>query len=57
MTATVAIGEFARLSNLSVKTLRHYHDIGLLAQQVGDFPFAFVAPLGANYDENRHVAS
>ncbi|MBF6357949.1 MerR family transcriptional regulator [Nocardia higoensis] len=31
MTATVAIGEFARLSNLSVKTLRHYHDIGLLA--------------------------
>jgi hypothetical protein len=33
------------------------HDIGLLAQQVGDFPFAFVAPLGAYYDENRHVAS
>ncbi|WP_040794020.1 MerR family transcriptional regulator [Nocardia higoensis] len=31
MTATVAIGEFARLSNLSVKTLRYYHDIGLLA--------------------------
>jgi len=30
MTATVAIGEFARLSNLSVKTLRYYHDIGLL---------------------------
>ena len=33
------------------------HDIGLLAEQVGDFPFAFVAPLGAYYDENRHVAS
>ncbi len=33
------------------------HDIGLLAQQVGDLPFAFVAPLGAYYDENRHVAS
>ncbi|WP_067864527.1 MerR family transcriptional regulator [Nocardia shimofusensis] len=31
MTATVAIGEFARLSHLSVKTLRYYHDIGLLA--------------------------
>ncbi|BAD55134.1 MerR family transcriptional regulator [Nocardia farcinica] len=31
MTATVTIGEFARLSHLSVKTLRYYHDIGLLA--------------------------
>ncbi|MGW4371678.1 MerR family transcriptional regulator [Nocardia takedensis] len=29
-TATVPIGEFARLTRLSVKTLRHYHDIGLL---------------------------
>ncbi|MEU2173363.1 MerR family transcriptional regulator [Nocardia sp. NPDC019219] len=31
MTATVPIGEFSRLSNLSVKTLRYYHEIGLLA--------------------------
>jgi DNA-binding transcriptional MerR regulator len=30
MTASVTIGEFARLSHLSVKTLHHYHDIGLL---------------------------
>ena len=30
MTAEVGIGEFARLSHLSVKTLRYYHDIGLL---------------------------
>ncbi|PXX63220.1 DNA-binding transcriptional MerR regulator [Nocardia tenerifensis] len=30
MTATVSIGEFARLTCLSVKTLRHYHDIELL---------------------------
>ncbi|RJO77982.1 MerR family transcriptional regulator [Nocardia panacis] len=30
MTATVSIGEFARLTHLSVKTLRHYHDIDLL---------------------------
>ncbi|MDO3650781.1 MerR family transcriptional regulator [Nocardia mangyaensis] len=30
MTATVAIGEFARLTLLSVKTLRHYHAIELL---------------------------
>lgn len=30
MTVTVAIGEFARMSHLSVKTLRYYHDIGLL---------------------------
>ncbi|MEV6215710.1 MerR family transcriptional regulator [Nocardia sp. NPDC051833] len=31
MTATVAIGEFARLTHLSVKTLRYYHEIELLA--------------------------
>ncbi|MET7773079.1 MerR family transcriptional regulator [Nocardia sp. NPDC005366] len=31
MTATVSIGEFSRLTHLSVKTLRHYHDVGLLA--------------------------
>ncbi|GGK61007.1 MerR family transcriptional regulator [Nocardia camponoti] len=30
MTATVAIGEFARLTHLSVKTLRFYHEIALL---------------------------
>jgi DNA-binding transcriptional MerR regulator len=31
MTAVVTIGEFSRLTHLSVKALRHYHDIGLLA--------------------------
>ncbi|NEW42615.1 MerR family transcriptional regulator [Nocardia cyriacigeorgica] len=30
MTAIVPIGEFARLSHLSVKALHHYHDIDLL---------------------------
>lgn len=30
MTATVPIGEFSRLSHLSVKTLRYYHEIDLL---------------------------
>ncbi|MFD0361953.1 MerR family transcriptional regulator [Nocardia sp. GCM10030253] len=30
MTATVSIGEFARLTYFSVKTLRYYHDIELL---------------------------
>ncbi|MFI6043282.1 MerR family transcriptional regulator [Nocardia sp. NPDC051321] len=30
MTATVSIGEFARLTYLTVKTLRYYHDIELL---------------------------
>ena len=29
MQTTVAIGEFSRLSHLSVKALRHYHEIGL----------------------------
>jgi DNA-binding transcriptional MerR regulator len=31
MSASVPIGEFSRLTHLTVKTLHHYHDIGLLA--------------------------
>ena len=31
MTASVTVGEFSRLTHLSVKTLHHYHEIGLLA--------------------------
>jgi DNA-binding transcriptional MerR regulator/effector-binding domain-containing protein len=30
VTATLSIGEFSKLTHLSVKTLRHYHDVGLL---------------------------
>ena len=30
MTATLAIGDFSRATHISVKMLRHYHDIGLL---------------------------
>lgn len=30
MSAQLSIGEFSRLTHLSVKTLRHYHDVGLL---------------------------
>ena len=30
MTATLAIGDFSRATHLSVKMLRHYHEIGLL---------------------------
>ena len=30
MTATLAIGDFSRATHLTVKTLRHYHDVGLL---------------------------
>jgi DNA-binding transcriptional MerR regulator len=30
MTTTVTVGQFATLTHLSVKTLRHYHDVGLL---------------------------
>ena len=30
MTAALTVGEFSRISHLSVKTLRHYHDVGLL---------------------------
>ena len=30
MPTTVTIGEFSRMTHLSVKTLRHYHQVGLL---------------------------
>src|ERR1700728_4903925 len=30
MQARTAIGDFARMTHLSVKALRHYHDVGLL---------------------------
>lgn len=30
MTTTLTIGDFAQLTHLSVKTLRHYHEVGLL---------------------------
>jgi DNA-binding transcriptional MerR regulator len=30
MAATLTVGEFSRMSHLSVKTLRHYHQVGLL---------------------------
>jgi DNA-binding transcriptional MerR regulator len=30
MKARLTIGDFSRASHLSVKTLRHYHDVGLL---------------------------
>lgn len=30
MTETVSIGDFSRMTQLSVKTLRHYHDVGLV---------------------------
>ena len=36
MTTSVAIGEFSRLTHLTVKTLRHYHEQGLLVPYAVD---------------------
>ena len=30
MTSTVSVGQFATMTHLSIKTLRHYHEVGLL---------------------------
>jgi DNA-binding transcriptional MerR regulator len=30
MSSTVSVGRFATITHLSVKTLRHYHQVGLL---------------------------
>ena len=32
---TVTIGDFARMTHLSVKALRHYHDVGVLEPAAG----------------------
>ncbi len=34
--ATLSIGEFSKLTHLSVKALRHYHDVGLLVPAAVD---------------------
>jgi DNA-binding transcriptional MerR regulator len=36
VSASVAIGEFSRLTHLTVKTLRHYHEQGLLVPYAVD---------------------
>jgi DNA-binding transcriptional MerR regulator/effector-binding domain-containing protein len=38
MTALLTIGDFSRMTHLSVKALRHYHDVGVLEPAVVD-PF------------------
>jgi len=30
MAAVLTVGDFSRVTHLSVKTLRHYHQVGLL---------------------------
>src|SRR5262252_10854841 len=36
MTVRIAIGDFSTMTHLSIKALRHYHDIGLLVPAVVD---------------------
>jgi DNA-binding transcriptional MerR regulator len=36
MTEMLSIGDFSRMTQLSVKTLRHYHDVGLVAPMYVD---------------------
>ena len=36
MTVLLTIGEFAQMTHLSVKALRHYHDVGVLAPEAVD---------------------
>ncbi len=45
MTQEVAIGEFARLCHLSAKTLRYYHDIGLLGCHVAEHDVGLARPI------------
>jgi DNA-binding transcriptional MerR regulator len=45
MSTLLTIGEFSRLTHVSVKALRHYHDVGLLApaETDGDTGYRFYA--------------
>ena len=51
MTALLSIGEFATVTHLSVKTLRHYHEAGLLEPDQID-PHS-----GYRYYSTRQVAT
>lgn len=46
MATRIAIGDFSRMTHLSVTTLRHYHDVGLLrpAEVDPDSGYRFYAP-------------
>ena len=50
MSARVTIGDFSRASHLSVKTLRHYHDVGLLE------PSEIDADNGYRYYSHEQIA-
>ena len=38
MQAGLTVGDFSRITHLSVKTLRHYHEVGLLEPATVDGP-------------------
>ena len=40
-----------------VAALEAHDGVGVLGEQIGDLALALIAPLGANYDHGRHVAS
>ena len=52
----VLVGELDRVAGV-VAALVARHDVELLAQQVDDFPFAFVAPLSAENGYVRHCGA
>jgi hypothetical protein len=37
-----------------VTALKAHHDVRAVAQPINDLSFAFVAPLGADYDDTSH---
>jgi len=49
MKTSVSIGDFSRMTHLSIKTLRHYHEVGLLA------PRAIDEKTGYRYYERSQV--
>jgi DNA-binding transcriptional MerR regulator len=47
MPAALTIGDFSRATHLSVKTLRHYHRVGLLAPADVDADTGYRSPTPA----------
>jgi len=57
MTAQWAIGEFSRITQLSVKTLRRYHGVGLLGPDRVDAATGFryhIRAIAAQSPERTH---
>ena len=57
MSTTVSIGDFSLMTHLSIKTLRYYHQVGLLAPAEVDPDTGAIAIMAWNNSRSRKLFS